>query len=87
MRTMEREKNAFPRAILGRHFEQVFSVVQHLPARDRVQLAPGEHLRQGALPGAVRPHDGVHLARVHREIDPLQDFTIANRGVQIFDFK
>ena len=83
---LERQKNAFARAIFGRHGQQVLAAIDHLAAGDDVQLAPCQHLRQRAFAGAVRPHDGVDLAGINGEIDALQNFPIANRGVQILDF-
>ena len=59
----------------------------HLAVGDRVQFASGEHLRERALAGAVRPHDGVHFARVDGEVDALENFAVANRRVQVFDFE
>jgi hypothetical protein len=38
---------------------------------DLVALAARQHLGQGALAGAVRPHDGVDLAGLHGEVDAL----------------
>ena len=43
-----------------------------------------EGVREGGLPGAVRPHDGVHLVRVHRQVDALDDLGAVLEGdVQI----
>ena len=58
-----------------------------LAAGDRVQIAAGQHLGQRALAAAVGPHDGMHFTGVDGEVDALQNFTIANFGVQIFDFE
>ena len=58
-----------------------------LAAGDRVQFAAGQHLGERALAAAVGPHDGMHFTGVHGEVDALQNFTIANFGVQIFDFE
>ena len=33
----------------------------------------GQRARQRALARPVRPHDGVHLARVHGEAQPLEN--------------
>ena len=48
---------------------------------------PGEHLRERALAGAVRAHDGVDLAGVHGEVDPLRISLSPTRGVEIFNFE
>ena len=47
----------------------------------------GQHLRQRALAGAVRTHDGVHLAGVDREIDALEDLLVAGARVKVSDFQ
>ena len=47
----------------------------------------GEDPGEGALAGAVRPHDGVHLARRHLEVDPAQDLVALDRRVQVLDLK
>ena len=39
-----------------------------------VQVAARQDLRQRALAGAVRPHDGMHFAGIHGEIDALENF-------------
>ena len=60
----------------------------HLDVYKRqVQFAARQHLRQRALARPVGAHDGVHFAGIHREIDALENFAIANRGVQIFNFE
>src|SRR5437667_9496846 len=40
-------------------------------------------LGEGALARAVRAHDRVHLARVHHEVDTLQDLAAFDGRVQI----
>ncbi len=84
-RILEREEDALLRALLGIHLEQILAVVVHLAAGDLVRRVSGEHLRERALAGPVRPHDRVHLAGVHREADAAKDWLIANAGVKISD--
>jgi hypothetical protein len=48
---------------------------------------PREHVRQCRLARAVGSHDGVHFARVDREIETLQNLFPIDAGVQIFDFE
>ena len=86
-RVLEGEEDAFARPILGGHFEQVLAVVGDASAGDLVKFAAGEHLGQRALAAAVGPHDGMDFTGVHGEVDAFQNFTIANFGVQIFDFE
>ena len=60
-RVLEGQEHALAGALLGVHLQQVPAVEEHLALGDLVVLAAGEHLGQGGLAGAVRPHDGVHL--------------------------
>ncbi len=84
---LEGEEDAFAGAVFGREFEQVFAVVGDAAAGNDVELAAGQHLGQRAFAAAVGAHDGVDFTGVHGEVDALQNFTIANFGVQIFDFE
>jgi hypothetical protein len=47
---------------------------------------PRQHLRERALPGPVRPHDGVHLTRLDLEIDAAEDRGAVDRGMEILDY-
>src|SRR5256885_7710252 len=44
---------------------------------------PRQHLGEGALAGAVRPHDGVHLAGVYRQVDAAQDLLALDCRVKV----
>jgi hypothetical protein len=74
-------------ALFGLELEQVLPVEGHLAAGHLVRRVPGEHLRERALARAVRPHDGVHLARVHGEVDAVEDLLVADGGRQILDIE
>ena len=63
-RILEREEDPRLRALFGLHLEQILAVVRDRAAGDLVRRIAGQHLRERALAGAVRPHDGVHLAGV-----------------------
>src|SRR5207253_7447513 len=84
---LEREEHALARPLLRGHREQVLAFVQHLAGGDGVGGMAGEHLSEGALPRAIRPHDGVHLAGLHRQVDALEDFFAFDRGVKILDLE
>ena len=58
-----------------------------LAAGDLVRRVAGEDLGEGALAGAVGPHDGVDLPRVHGEVDAVQDLLLTDRGGQVLDRK
>src|SRR6266566_5786973 len=74
-------RNAPPR--LRGHREQVLPFVPHLTGGDRVSRMEGEHLSERALPRAVRPHDRMNLAGLHRQVDALEDLTALDRRMQV----
>jgi hypothetical protein len=43
----------------------------------------GKHLRKGALPRPVGPHDGVGLTSVHRKIDAVKYLFTFNPSVEV----
>jgi hypothetical protein len=86
-RVLEGEEQAFGGALLGIHLQQVLAVEGDTPLDHLVGLASGEHRGKRALAGAVRPHDGVHLARLHRERDAPQDVLVFDARVQVVDLE
>ena len=86
-RVLESQEDALARALLGRHLKEVLAVERDRAGRDRVHLAAGEHLRERALARAVRPHDGVHLARVDGQVDPLEDLLAVDFRAKAADFE
>ncbi len=70
-RILEREEDARLRALFGRHREKILAVVRHGAAGDLVRRIARQHLRERALAGAVRAHDGVDFAGFDGEIDAL----------------
>ncbi len=48
---------------------------------------PGQRLGEGALAGAVGPHDGVHFARAHDEVEALHDLGAADLGAETLHFE
>ena len=84
-RVLHREEQA-PRGSLPRgEPEELVAVDRDGPARDLVVAAAHEHVRQRRLPGAVRPHQHVHLPRGHLEVDAAQDLEPLDRRVQVTD--
>ena len=65
----------------------VMEISHRSPAYDKIEESAREHLRERALARAVRPHDRVHLARVHLEVDAAQDFAVFHAGVQVLDLQ
>jgi hypothetical protein len=82
-RILEGEKHTGLRAFLGLHLQQVPAVVKHGAFGDLERRMSGEHLRQRALAGAVRPHHRMHFTGVDREIYAAEDGFAIDRGVEI----
>ncbi len=74
-------------ALVRRHVEDVLAVELHFAGSRRVIGLAGEHISQRRLAGAVRAHDGVHLARIHGEVETLQNFLAVDFDVQVLDFQ
>jgi hypothetical protein len=86
-RVLEAEKQPGARALLRCHREQVDVAEQHLPGGHLVVRMPGQHFGERALARAVRPHDRVHLAGAHRQVDAAQDLGTVDVGVQVADLQ
>src|SRR5262249_19996653 len=84
---LEGEEDALAGALLGVHVQQVLALVKDFAHGDGKGVAAGEDTGQGALAGAVGPHDGVDLAGVDREVDAAEDFFVLDAGVQVLDFE
>ena len=83
-RVLERQEDSLAGPLLRRHGQQVGALVQHLAGGDLIAGAPREDMGQSALARAVGPHDGVHLARSHAEVEPAQDLGLSDRHVEVF---
>ncbi len=66
-------------------FVEQWKSVQGGVAGHGVAVAAGEHVAQGGLPGAVRAHDGVHLAEGDFEVDAFEDLGGSHRGLEVLD--
>jgi hypothetical protein len=77
-RVLEGQKNALAGAVLGDHRQQIVAAIGHFAGGNRVGVAAGQHLGQGALARAVRPHDGVDLAGVDLQVDAPQNLVAAH---------
>ena len=86
-RILEREEHALGGALVGRHLQQVLALEQDLAAGDFVAGLAGDDVGERRLAGAVRPHDRVHLALVHRERQPVENLALLDTDLQIFDFE
>ena len=88
MRVLEGEEEPPLRALVGPHLDDVLPVEQDLAARDLVGRVAHDRVGQGGLAGAVRAHDGMRLARVHGEVDTLDDLgAVLERDVQVLELQ
>ena len=86
-RVLHHEVEACGGAAPGGHRQHVLAVERDR-AGDRVVAGLAHHdRRERALAGAVRAHDGVHLAGRHGEVDPAQDLIATDRGAKAADLE
>ena len=64
-RILKAEKYSLTGTFLRLKIQQVFAVVLHFATGYDIVFVAGDNLCKGAFAGAVRSHDGVHLASVH----------------------
>ena len=84
MRILKGEEEAALGALVCLELEDALTVEQDVALGDPVGGVAHEGIREGGLPGAVRPHHGVHLVRVHCQVDALDDLGAVLEGdVQI----
>ncbi len=84
---LERQEHALGGALVRVHFQQVFALEQDLATGDFVSGFTGDDVGERRLAGAVRPHDGVDLALVHGQRQPMENLAILDTDLQVFDFK
>jgi len=86
-RILEAEEHALARPLLGSERQKIASLIAHGARSDLVARTPGQHVRERALAGAVRAHDGMHLAGGDLERQALQDFLAVHFDVQVVDLQ
>src|SRR5699024_6969789 len=90
-RVLHGEEQSRTSTLVHTHLEDVLTVEQNLPRGHRVIGVSRDGVRQRRFPGAVRPHDRVHLTTTNREVHALEDLLAAlfrvNGGMQILDFQ
>ena len=84
---MEREEDALGGPFVGLEREQVGAFERHRAARDLVVRLAGQYMGERRLARAVRSHDGVHLARVHGEVQALEDLPAIHRDLKVLDIE
>ena len=65
--------------------QQFFAVDCDGTGDDVVSGLAHDDARHRRLAGPVRAHDGVHLARLHGEVDAVQNLLAGNAGLQVGD--
>ena len=88
MRVLEREEQPALRALVGASLGEVLAVEEDLAVGDLVRRVAHQGVRQRRLARAVRAHDRVHLVRVDREVDALDDLCpVLQRHVEVPQFE
>ncbi len=88
VRVLEREKQPALRPLVGAGLREVLAVEEDLALGDLVRRVAHQGIRQRRLARAVRAHDGVHLVRVDREVDALDDLRpVLQRHVEVPQFE
>src|SRR5207237_10821620 len=79
--------HSLARPLLRRQRQEVLPLVRDRAVRDLVLRPSRQHVRQRRLPGAVRPHDGVHFPFADLERKAFENFFAVDSGVQITNFE
>src|SRR5262245_27434184 len=86
-RVLEREEQARLRALPRLEPEQIDAVERHGAAEHLIAGTSHQDVRQRRLPRPVRPHDRVHFAARHDEVDAAEDLATRDRGAQTLDLE
>jgi hypothetical protein len=82
---LKRQKEPFAGPLFRIHVEKVFAEILDCSLGDLVGFAAGQDACQRALAGAIGTHDGMHFARLDVERDSLQNLTVIDGRVQVFN--
>ena len=80
-RVLKGQEDALASAVFRGHLQQILPFKAHLAGRDLIGFPSSEDMCQGALARAIRTHNGMDLAGIHRQIDSPQDFVVADLRV------
>ena len=86
-RILEGQEHALGGALVRRHRQQVLTLEQDLACGHLVARLAGNDVTQGRFSRAIRPHDGVDLALVHGQRKAVENLTILDTNLQVFDFQ
>ncbi len=84
-RVLERQVQTFSGPLVGFHLEHVLAVELDRAVGDFIVRMTSQSVSERAFARAVRTHQGMDLARVDLEIDPLEDQRAGHRHVQVFN--
>ena len=84
-RVLKCQEDPALRTLLRCECEKVGALELDRSVRDFDRRAPCENIGNGALARTVGPHDRVDLARLHVEVEPLENLSAFDRGVQVLD--
>ncbi len=85
-RVLKRQEHPGPGAFISLHFKDRNTVQQNIAAGDFIAVTPCQHIGKRAFARPVRPHDGVDFTTVDGKGNTLENFRIANRGMEIANF-
>src|SRR5262245_30013109 len=71
--------------LVGRFFEQIFTVKRHRAGGDFILRMTHDHEAERALAGAVWSHQRVRLAAFDHEVHAAEDRLTFDAGVEVFD--
>ena len=86
-RILEGEEHAGGRALERLHGKQILTLPGDRARGDLVVVLAGQHVSERRLAGAVRAHDGMHLAGRQGEVEAFQDLAAIDIDVKVLDLK
>ena len=84
-RILEGQEKSGAGAFVGLHFQDVLAVEKDIAAGQLIGRMAGHHFGERALSGPILAHDGVHFALGDFKGNALQDFAVADVGVEVLD--
>ena len=80
-RILKGQEHPCPGALICFHFQNRLAIKQYIAFGYLIAITAGQHIGQGGFTRSIWPHNRMNLAAVNGQINPVQDFCIANRGV------
>ena len=86
-RILKGDKQSPPGALVGRHGQEVLTLVEDFPLHHLIEGIAHQDVGQGGFAGPVRAHQRVHFPLVEGEVGPLQDDLLLNLHCQVPDLQ